>query len=230
MRVLVVEDEKRLADAIKLLLEKEKIITDVSYNGIDGLDNALSAIYDVIILDVMLPGMDGFSVIENIRKEGIETPVMMLTAKSAVADKVKGLDRGADDYLTKPFVTEELLARVRALGRRSTAGIVSSDELSFGDLKLDTASFEVSCGQKSVKLGLKEYSILEMLMINKGNAISKDMLITKIWGYDSDAQDNNVEVYVSFLRKKLSFLGSKTAIKTLRGIGYKLESEEENND
>ncbi|MBQ5331430.1 MAG: response regulator transcription factor [Oscillospiraceae bacterium] len=230
MRVLVVEDEKRLADAIKLLLEKEKIITDVSYNGIDGLDNALSAIYDVIILDVMLPGMDGFSVIENIRKEGIETPVMMLTAKSAVTDKVKGLDRGADDYLTKPFVTEELLARVRALGRRSTAGIVSSDELSFGDLKLDTASFEVSCGQKSVKLGLKEYSILEMLMINKGNAISKDMLITKIWGYDSDAQDNNVEVYVSFLRKKLSFLGSKTAIKTLRGIGYKLESEEENND
>lgn len=223
MRVLVVEDEKRLADAIKLLLEHEKIITDVSYNGIDGLDNALSGIYDVVILDVMLPGMDGFSIIEKMRKEGMETPTMMLTAKSAVTDKVKGLDKGADDYLTKPFVTEELLARVRALGRRSNAGIVASDEIVCGDLRLDTASFELCCGTSSVKLGLKEYSIIELLMINSGNAVSKDMLITKIWGYESDAEDNNVEVYISFLRKKLGFLRSHTQIKTLRGIGYKLE-------
>ncbi len=225
MRVLVVEDEKNLADAIKVLLEKEKIITDVSYNGTDGLDNALSGIYDVVILDVMLPGMDGFSVIENMRREGIETPTMMLTAKSAVTDKVKGLDKGADDYLTKPFVTEELLARVRALGRRSTAGIVASDELTCGDLRLDTASFELSCGGSSIKLGLKEYSIMEMLMINQGNALSKDMLITKIWGYESGAEDNNVEVYISFLRKKLSFLGSAVQIKTMRGIGYRLEQQ-----
>ena len=226
MRVLVVEDEKRLADAVKLLLEREKIICDVSYDGESGLDNALSGIYDVIILDVMLPGMDGFSIVKEMRKEGDQTPVMMLTAKSAVSDKVNGLDCGADDYLTKPFITEELLARVRALGRRSAAGIVSSSELTCGDLKLDTASFELSSGVKSVKLGLKEYSVMELLMINRGSAVSKDMLITKIWGYESNAEDNNVEVYISFLRKKLSFLHSKAQIRTLRGIGYKLEPEE----
>lgn len=224
MRVLVVEDEKRLADAIKLLLEREKIICDVSYDGESGLDNALSGIYDVIILDVMLPGMDGFSIISEMRREGDKTPVMMLTAKSAVSDKVKGLDCGADDYLTKPFVTEELLARVRALGRRSSAGIVATAELTCGDLTLDTASFELSCGAKSVKLGLKEYSVMELLIKNCGSAVSKDMLITKIWGYESDAEDNNVEVYISFLRKKLTFLRSSVQIRTLRGIGYIIDN------
>ncbi|MBQ5315970.1 MAG: response regulator transcription factor [Oscillospiraceae bacterium] len=223
MRILIAEDEKKLADALVQIFARERITADVFYNGTEACDNAQADIYDVIVLDIMLPGMDGISILRELRKEGISTPVMMLTAKDALSDKVRGLDSGADDYMTKPFQTEELVARVRALARRSSSGLVSSDELVCGDITLSTSSYELTCGSNSIKLGLKEFSVMELLIRNCGSAVSKDMLITKIWGYESEAEDNNVEVYISFLRKKLGFLGSKTAIRTLRGIGYTID-------
>ena len=220
MRIMIAEDEEKLADALVQIFAKNKITADAFGNGIDALDNALTGIYDVIVLDIMMPGMNGIEVLRKIRAEGMDTPVLMFTAKDEISDKVKGLDSGADDYLTKPFATEELLARVRALGRRSSAAIVNSDVITCGDLSLDTAAYELSCGKNSLKLGLKEFSIMELLMKNAGTVISKETLITKIWGYESDAEYNNVEVYISFLRKKLSFIKSKATIKTLRGVGY----------
>ncbi|MGN0641997.1 MAG: response regulator transcription factor [Huintestinicola sp.] len=227
MRVLIVEDETRLADALVQILMKNKITADACYNGIDGLDNALSGIYDVIVLDIMLPGMNGIDVLKSIRREGLNVPVLMFTAKDDISDKVRGLDSGADDYLTKPFSTEELLARIRALGRRSTAGIINDDRVSFSDVTLDLSTYELSCGKNSVKLGLKEFAIMELLIKNGGKVLSKENLIVKVWGYESDAEYNNVEVYISFLRKKLSFIKSKVSIKTLRGVGYSLEHGEQ---
>lgn len=225
MRIMIAEDEEKLADALVQIFAKNKISADAFGNGIDALDNALTGIYDVIVLDIMMPGMNGIEVLRKIRAEGMDTPVLMFTAKDEISDKVKGLDSGADDYLTKPFATEELLARVRALGRRSSAAIVNSDVITCGDLSLDTAAYELSCGKNSLKLGLKEFSIIELLMKNSGRVLSKETLITKIWGYDSDAEYNNVEVYISFLRKKLAFIKSKAAIKTVRGVGYTLEED-----
>lgn len=225
MRIMIAEDEEKLADALVQIFAKNKITADAFGNGIDALDNALTGIYDVIVLDIMMPGMNGIEVLRKIRAEGMDTPVLMFTAKDEISDKVKGLDSGADDYLTKPFATEELLARVRALGRRSSAAIVNSDIIACGDLSLDTAAYELSCGKNSLKLGLKEFSIMELLMKNSGRVLSKETLITKIWGYDSDAEYNNVEVYISFLRKKLDFIKSNAAIKTVRGVGYTLEED-----
>ena len=225
MRIMIAEDEEKLADALLQIFAKNKMTADAFGNGIDALDNALTGIYDVIVLDIMMPGMNGIEVLRKIRAEGMDTPVLMFTAKDEISDKVKGLDSGADDYLTKPFATEELLARVRALGRRSSAAIVNSDVITCGDLSLDTAAYELSCGKNSLKLGLKEFSIMELLMKNSGRVLSKETLITKIWGYDSDAEYNNVEVYISFLRKKLDFIKSKAAIKTVRGVGYTLEED-----
>lgn len=225
MRIMIAEDEEKLADALVQIFAKNKITADAFGNGIDALDNALTGIYDVIVLDIMMPGMNGIEVLRKIRAEGMDTPVLMFTAKDEISDKVKGLDSGADDYLTKPFATEELLARVRALGRRSSAAIVNSDVITCGDLSLDTAAYELSCGKNSLKLGLKEFSIMELLMKNSGRVLSKETLITKIWGYDSDAEYNNVEVYISFLRKKLDFIKSNAAIKTVRGVGYILEED-----
>ena len=225
MRIMIAEDEEKLADALVQIFAKNKITADAFGNGIDALDNALTGIYDVIVLDIMMPGMNGIEVLRKIRAEGMDTPVLMFTAKDEISDKVKGLDSGADDYLTKPFATEELLARVRALGRRSSAAIVNSDVITCGDLSLDTAAYELSCGRNSLKLGLKEFSIMELLMKNSGRVLSKETLITKIWGYDSDAEYNNVEVYISFLRKKLDFIKSNAAIKTVRGVGYRLEGK-----
>lgn len=225
MRIMIAEDEEKLADALVQIFAKNKMTADAFGNGIDALDNALTGIYDVIVLDIMMPGMTGIEVLRKIRAEGMDTPVLMFTAKDEISDKVKGLDSGADDYLTKPFSTEELLARVRALGRRSSAAIVNSDVITCGDLSLDTAAYELSCGKNSLKLGLKEFSIMELLMKNSGRVLSKETLITKIWGYDSDAEYNNVEVYISFLRKKLDFIKSKAAIKTVRGVGYTLEED-----
>lgn len=225
MRIMIAEDEEKLADALVQIFAKNKITADAFGNGIDALDNALTGIYDVIVLDIMMPGMNGIEVLRKIRSEGMDTPVLMFTAKDEISDKVKGLDSGADDYLTKPFATEELLARVRALGRRSSAAIVNSDVITCGDLSLDTAAYELSCGKNSLKLGLKEFSIMELLMKNSGRVLGKETLITKIWGYDSDAEYNNVEVYISFLRKKLDFIKSKAAIKTVRGVGYTLEED-----
>ena len=225
MRIMIAEDEEKLADALVQIFAKNKMTADAFGNGIDALDNALTGIYDVIVLDIMMPGMNGIEVLRKIRAEGMDTPVLMFTAKDEISDKVKGLDSGADDYLTKPFATEELLARVRALGRRSSAAIVNSDVITCGDLSLDTAAYELSCGRNSLKLGLKEFSVMELLMKNSGRVLSKETLITKIWGYDSDAEYNNVEVYISFLRKKLDFIKSNAAIKTVRGVGYSLEED-----
>ena len=222
---MIAEDEEKLADALVQIFAKNKMTADAFGNGIDALDNALTGIYDVIVLDIMMPGMNGIEVLRKIRAEGMDTPVLMFTAKDEISDKVKGLDSGADDYLTKPFATEELLARVRALGRRSSAAIVNSDVITCGDLSLNTAAYELSCGKNSLKLGLKEFSIMELLMKNSGRVLSKETLITKIWGYDSDAEYNNVEVYISFLRKKLDFIKSNAAIKTVRGVGYTLEED-----
>lgn len=222
MRILIVEDEIALAEALAQILHKNKFIADISNDGIGGLDNALTGVYDVIILDIMLPKMNGFDVLKNLRLNKITTPVLILTAKDDVADKVRGLDTGADDYLTKPFSTDELLARVRSLYRRK-ANIVCDNTLTFLDISLNLLTYELNCGDKSVKLGLKEFSIMEILIENGNRIISKETLIEKVWGYESDAEYNNVEVYISFLRKKLLHISSGVVIKTVRGVGYCLE-------
>lgn len=225
MRILIVEDEKSLADALAQILIKNKYNVDVCYDGEDGLDYALAGVYDVIILDVMLPKLGGFDVLKELRKEKIKTPVIFLTAKDDLSDIVKGLDIGADDYLTKPFRTEELLARVRSLFRRGEDTVTEDFTLKYGLLELSLASYELYSGGKSVKLGLKEFSIMELFLRNPTNVISKETLIEKIWGYDSDAEYNNVEVYISFLRKKLDHIKSGVAITTVRGVGYRLEDK-----
>lgn len=221
MRILIIEDEVALADALAQIFYKNRYIADVSNDGESGLDNALTNIYDVIILDIMLPKMNGFDVLKNMRLNGIQTPVLLLTAKDEISDKVTGLDLGADDYLTKPFATEELLARVRSMYRRK-AKVIVENALSYEDISLNLSTYELECDGNSVKLGLKEYSIMEFFLKNHGMVISKEKLIEKIWGYESDAEYNNVEVYISFLRKKLSHIKSRVSIKTVRGVGYRL--------
>lgn len=221
MRILIVEDEVRLSEAISEILKSEKYDVDVVHTGNEGLDYGLSDIYDCIILDVMLPGLDGFSILKELRKEKISTPILMLTAKDEISNKVEGLDYGADDYMTKPFDIEELLARIRSITRRQ--GQVYINEIEFEDLKLDLSNFNISTNEKSINLTAKEFEIMKLLMSNINIVVTKDELISKIWGYDSDAEDNNVEVYISFLRKKLKFLKSNVSIVTLRKLGYKLE-------
>lgn len=225
MRILIVEDEISLAEAVTAILKKEQYFVDAVYDGRDGLDYALSGIYDLILLDIMLPKMNGLDVLKEIRKNNISTPVMLLTARSEVNDKIKGLDCGADDYLTKPFNKGELLARVRALTRRK--GEIPSNELVFGDLTLNQSTYELICGTLSVKLGAKEFKIMQMLMFAPKNIISKDEFIEKIWGYDSEAEYNSIEVYISFLRKKLGAIKSAVQIKASRGIGYYIEENKE---
>ena len=199
MNILIVEDEKRLASALKQILTEQKYMADVVYDGEDGLEYGLSGIYDVIILDVMIPFRDGFSVARELRKNKIQTPILMLTAKDTVGDKVSGLDSGADDYMTKPFAPEELLARIKALTRRK--GEVILDESSFGDFQFNASTGMLSKGSKSVHLNFKEAEIMKLLIANRDIIISKEDIITKVWGYDSDAGSNNVEAYVSFLRR-----------------------------
>lgn len=222
MRILVIEDEKHLAEALSHLLRKNNYTVDVSNDGESGLDNALSDIYDVVVLDIMLPKLDGISVLKEIRREGITVPVILLTAKGDIADKVKGLDCGADDYLAKPFDTEELLARIRALGRRRGV-IVNNDALSFGDISLNTQTMVLKTDTHEVSLTLKECELMEHLILHKDVVASKEQIIEKLWGFDSEAEANHVEVYVSFLRKKLSFIHSHISITAVRGVGYKLE-------
>ncbi len=222
MRLLLVEDEKRMAQALCEILRLEKYDVDHYDNGIDGLAAIESNIYDIVILDVMLPGLNGYEVAEKARSEGITTPILMLTAKAELDDKVKGLDSGADDYLTKPFMTKELLARLRALGRRmknSADGV-----LSYGDITLDTNTLTLSCtaNGQSVRLSEKEYKILEYLIVNSAQILTREQLAVKIWGFESEAEYNNVEVYISFTRRKLTFVGAKTNIKAVRGVGYEL--------
>ena len=222
MRVLIIEDEVRLASTLQDLLDMNGYTADVCHDGESGLDNALSGIYDVVLLDVMLPKMDGFTVLRNLRSAGNAVPVLMLTARSELSDRVEGLDCGADYYLTKPFEPKELLACIRALTRRQPE-LRSSDTVEFGDLKLDKSAFTLSCGDRSLRLSRKEFDMMELLMRNRDMVLTKETLLLKIWGYESDAEDNNVEVYVSFLRKKLDHLHSKVKIKTIRMVGYCLE-------
>lgn len=222
MRILLVEDEKRMAQALCEVLRLEKYEVDHHANGLDGLAAIESSIYDIVILDVMLPGMDGYEITKQVRRKGITTPILILTAKAELDDKVTGLDSGADDYLTKPFMTKELLARLRALRRRTLGA--ANDILSWGDISLDPGSLILSCAKNglSVRLSEKEYRILEYFIANHGQILTREQLATKIWGFDSDAEYNNVEVYLSFTRKKLAFVEAKTEIKAVRGIGYEL--------
>jgi DNA-binding response OmpR family regulator len=221
MRILLVEDEIHLAQALTEILKKNTYNADAVYDGKSGLEFARSGVYDLIILDIMLPKMTGIEVLRNLRADKNSVPVLMLTAKDEIEDKVAGLDYGADDYMTKPFSTDELLARVRALLRRK--GEVIDDEVNFGDISLKVKKNELTSGSNQVKLSLKEFQIMELLMYNPEQILTKERIIDKIWGGDSEAEYNNVEVYISFLRKKLQFLGARTEIKTVRGAGYSLE-------
>ncbi len=222
MKLLLVEDEIPLADALSEILKRNKYSVDAVYDGEDGLEYAKTGLYDCIVLDIMLPRMDGIQVLRKLRAAGFSTPVMLLTAKSEVEDIISGLDCGADDYLTKPFSTEELLARIRALTRRT--GDVIPDCYQFHDLKLNMRSYALSTDSNSIKLSLKEYQIMEMLIANPRQIIPKERIIEKIWGFEKDVEYNNIEVYISFLRKKLSAISSAVQIKTARGIGYSLEA------
>ncbi|WP_151075439.1 response regulator transcription factor [Flintibacter sp. KGMB00164] len=221
MRILIVEDETRLAETLRQLMEDQRYQADVVGDGADGVDYGLTGQYDLIILDVMLPKVDGFEVARRLRSAHISTPILMLTARDDISDKIGGLDCGADDYMTKPFDSGELMARVRALTRRQ--GEVLGDVLKVGDLSLECSSRLLRVGERSVRLGFKEFEVMRLLMVNSRAVVSKETLIAKIWGLDSEAEDNNVEVYISFLRKKLAYLGSRIAISTVRKVGYYLE-------
>ncbi|OUO17547.1 response regulator transcription factor [Flavonifractor sp. An4] len=221
MRVLIVEDERRLAEALGQIMAEQRYQTDVVYDGADGLDYALTEQYDVIVLDVMLPKLDGFEVASRLRHAHVSTPILMLTARDEMPDKIAGLDHGADDYMTKPFDIGELLARVRALTRRQ--GEVIGEQLTAGDLTLELSTRCLRQGDKSVRLGFKEFDVLRQLMVHPRAVVPKEDIIARVWGLDSDAEDNNVEVYISFLRKKLSFLESNVSIGTVRKVGYYLE-------
>ena len=221
MKILVVEDETALAEAVAALLRKEGYSVETANDGKSGLGKALSGRFDCMVLDIMLPGMNGLEVLTYMRVKGIEIPVLLLTAKSEVDDKIKGLDCGADDYLTKPFVTGELLARVRAMTRR--LGMTQEINPKYGDISLDMKKGELCCGANTVVLGRKEFQMMEMLVSGAGKITTKEDFVSKIWGCEDDSAYNNVEVYISFLRKKLQLLHSSVQIKTRRGIGYCLE-------
>lgn len=220
MRLLLIEDEKRMAQALCELLRQERYDVDSCGDGREGMDALETRAYDLVILDVMLPGKNGFEIAKEAREKGIQTPILMLTAKSDLDDKVTGLDCGADDYLTKPFMMRELLARLRALARRNIN--TPDGSLRFGDIAVSRENLTLSCGSDSVRLSEKEFRILEYLIANQGHILTRDQLAVKIWGYDSETEYNNVEVYMSFTRKKLGFVQSKTEIKAVRGIGYEL--------
>ena len=221
MNILVVEDERNLADAICHILEQEGYNAEAAYDGKTGLAYAESGLYDAAILDVMLPGMDGFSIVRTLRQAQSDLPIMMLTAKTSTQDKVEGLDCGADDYMTKPFEAPELLARVRALTRRKGEMVI--DTMEFGDLNLNLETHDLSCGDASAHLSKREFDVMRMLMSGTGRIVSKQDLLTRVWGADADASENSVEAYVSFLRKKIKHVKSKVEITTLRMLGYRLE-------
>ena len=222
MRILLVEDEERLSEALAYILKKNRYAVDTALDGITGQDLAETGIHDVIILDRMLPERDGMTILRNIRTQGIKTPVLFLTAKDTITDRVEGLDAGADDYLIKPFSTDELLARVRALGRRQ-AGLIDSESLQADSLILHPTLGEVECEGQTVKLTMKESQLLELLLRNKGQVITREQILDRIWGLDCEVEMNNVEIYVYYLRKKLEPITSRIVIETIRGIGYCLK-------
>lgn len=222
MRLLLAEDERELSRALVTILKHNNYSVDAVYNGEDALDYLETELYDGAILDIMMPKLDGLTVLRRIRAEGITVPVLLLTAKTEIDDRVAGLDSGADDYLPKPFSTKELLARIRAMTRRKS-DTVTDNVLSYGDLTLNRTTCVLTCGSESLPLANKEYQMLEMLMEIPGRVISVDHLMDKIWGYDSEAEMNTVWVYISYLRKKLKTINSKVRIKAMRNIGYTLE-------
>ncbi len=226
MRLLLAEDEKRMSDALAQLLRMEGYDTDCVYDGEAALEAAQNSFYDVIVLDVMMPKINGYHVTRTLRENHNTVPILLLTAKGDPDDKVTGLDAGADDYLTKPFVTKELLARLRALTRRSRGAY--SDIPSYGDISLDPGTAELHCtgSGQTVKLSEKEYRILEYMIANQGRILTREQLSVKIWGYENEAEYNNVEVYMSFTRRKLAFVKAKTEIKSVRGIGYELRCQD----
>lgn len=227
MRILIVEDEHKIANSIKQGLEQESFAVDISYTGVDGYDMAVTEDYDLIILDLMLPEMDGMEICEKLRGEEIHTPILMLTARSEIEDRVKGLTTGADDYLTKPFAFTELLARIRALLRRPNK--ILPDKIICGDLCIDTQNFTVKREEKEIRLSKKEFSLLEYLMRNKNKVLTKDQIINHVWDYDSDILPNTVEVYIGYLRNKIDtpFKGKPKLISTVRGFGYTIKCEKE---
>lgn len=225
LKILIAEDEKRLSDALKQLFEDNKYITDTVYDGPGAVYYAMNAKYDVIVLDILMPDLDGFSVAKKLRENKNSTPIIMLTAKDSVKDKVEGLNSGADDYMTKPFSNEELLARVNALSRRK--GEIIPNKLSFSGLTLNFSTSELSCGNNKLYLSHKEFEVMKILISNANSIVSKEQLIVHVWGTDSDVEENNVEAYISFLRKKIAFINSDVEIKALRKIGYRLKVKED---
>lgn len=225
MRILLVEDEKKLSAALQKLLQKERYEVDAVYTGTDGLDWALAGNYDAVILDVMLPGMDGFEVLRRMREEKIATPVLMLTARGALEDRVYGLSSGADYYLPKPFETPELMACLKAITRRGDAAPRMT--LSAGDAELSESDAKLRCRTtgKEIRLGAKEYQLMEFFLRNPGQILPRETIQERVWGYESETEYNNLEVYISFLRKKLAFIGSGMKLKAARGLGYSLEEE-----
>jgi len=221
MRILIVEDEKLLAETLADILAQENYTCDISRDGESGLDNARSGIYDGIILDVMLPKLDGVTLLRRLRGEGNDTPVLMLTARGELSDRVGGLDAGADYYLTKPFENAELLACLRAVTRRQ--GEIVPETLTFGDLSLTPSACELRRGDNALTLSAKELEVMRLLMRNVGRYLPKETILLKVWGYESDAVDNTVEAYISFLRKKLTLLGSHVRLAVHRRVGYRLE-------
>ena len=221
MRFLIVDDERGMAEGLRALLEKQGYAADTAFDGVSGLDHAMTGLYDLIILDIMLPKMNGLEVLTALRQAKIETPVLMLTARSSVEDRIRGLDHGADDYLTKPFDTGEFLARVRALTRRKDLPL--EEDPAYGDLRLDRGKLELCRGEERIRLGPKEFQVMECLLFNKSQIVPRNLLCEKVWGLLSDAEYNNVEVYISFLRKKLRALHSAVQIRSIRNAGYYLE-------
>lgn len=225
MRILLIEDEVQLSDALVAVFKKQHYSTDAVYNGDEGYEYARTGIYDVILLDVMLPGTDGFTVLKKLRAQKVKTPVIMMTALGETEDRIKGLDYGADDYISKPFDTNELLARIRAVARRKDNDLVDEYTLKFGDLSLDLKAYTLTSGSDSIKVSVKEYEILKYLMEHPQFIATRDDMITKIWGFDNELESNNIEVYISFIRKKLAHIKSNVTVVTVRGVGYKLEDK-----
>ena len=225
MRILVVEDEKEIVDGLMGILKNQGFLVDAAYDGEDGLEFILSGVYDIILMDVMLPGINGFDILKKVRDAGVSTPVILITSKSQIEDKIYGLDLGADDYLTKPFDAGDLLARIRARIRNNVD--IKRNVLSVYDIELDASTFKLRKADKAVKLSKTEYQMLECLMVNKGQILPKDTIISKVWGFDETGDYNSLEVYISFLRKKLKFVNAKANIVTQKGIGYFLDSGEQ---
>lgn len=222
MNLLLVEDEIQLSDALSQILIKNNYNVDAVFDGEDGLNYGLTDIYDVIVLDIMLPKLNSINVLKKLRQNKISTPIILLTAKNSIEDKIVGLDSGADDYLPKPFSPEELLARLRAITRRN-GNFINENILEYQDIILNLSSYEISCKDNSIILTSKEFDIIKYFIQRPKIIVNKDDLISKIWGFDSDVEYNNVEVYISFLRKKLAYINSSVKITTIRKVGYRLE-------